>query len=108
MPRRSPACRVRRGVAPRHRPLDTVPSSKLRLIGVRKASDVYANLRPARAGDIDLLISAGARRSPTACTTNMFDTCEYHPVRSKQPRGVARRGSLVSVDKAGGLDTSRM
>jgi 3-isopropylmalate dehydrogenase len=90
------------------------------LIGVRKALDVYANLRPARLGDVDLLIvrelvgglyygARGVRDDGT-----VFDTCEYHP---SQVERIARRafslaagrsGSLVSVDKANVLDTSRM
>ncbi len=90
------------------------------LIGVRKALDVYANLRPARLGDVDLVIvrelvgglyygARGVRDDGT-----VFDTCEYHP---SQVERVARRAfsiaagrgaSLVSVDKANVLDTSRM
>jgi 3-isopropylmalate dehydrogenase len=90
------------------------------LIGIRKELDVYANLRPARQGDIDLLIvrelvgglyygARGVRDDGT-----VFDTCEYHP---SQVERIARRafalaqgrgGSLVSVDKANVLDTSRM
>jgi 3-isopropylmalate dehydrogenase len=91
------------------------------LIGVRKALDVYANLRPARQGDVDLVIVRelvgglyyGARGIRDDGT--VFDTCEYHP---SQVERVARRafaiaaarggGSLVSVDKANVLDTSRM
>jgi 3-isopropylmalate dehydrogenase len=90
------------------------------LIGLRKALDVYANLRPARRGDVDLVIvrelvgglyygARGVREDGT-----VFDTCEYHP---SQIERVARRafaiasargGSLVSVDKANVLDTSRL
>ena len=90
------------------------------LIGIRKALDVYANLRPARQGDVDLVIvrelvgglyygARGVRDDGT-----VFDTCEYHP---SQVERVARRAfaiasgrssSLVSVDKANVLDTSRM
>jgi len=90
------------------------------LIGLRKALDVYANLRPARSGDIDLVIvrelvgglyygARGVRDDGT-----VFDTCEYHP---SQVERVARRafalaerrsGDLVSVDKANVLDTSRL
>jgi 3-isopropylmalate dehydrogenase len=90
------------------------------LIGLRKALDVYANLRPACEGDIDLIIvrelvgglyygARGVRDDGT-----VFDTCEYHP---SQVERIARRafalaagrtGSLVSVDKANVLDTSRM
>ena len=90
------------------------------LIGLRKALDVYANLRPARQGDIDLVIvrelvgglyygARGVRDDGT-----VFDTCEYHP---SQVERIARRafalaerrgGELVSVDKANVLDTSRL
>ena len=90
------------------------------LIGVRKALDVYANLRPARHGDVDLLIvrelvgglyygARGVRDDGT-----VFDTCEYHPsqveriARRAFALAAGRRGSLVSVDKANVLDTSRM
>ena len=90
------------------------------LIGLRKELDVYANLRPARQGDVDLVIvrelvgglyygARGVRDDGT-----VFDTCEYHP---SQVERIARRafalaagrgGSLVSVDKANVLDTSRL
>jgi 3-isopropylmalate dehydrogenase len=90
------------------------------LIGLRKELDVYANLRPARLGDVDLVIvrelvgglyygARGVRDDGT-----VFDTCEYHP---SQVERVARRAfelaatrtsSLVSVDKANVLDTSRL
>jgi 3-isopropylmalate dehydrogenase len=90
------------------------------LIGLRKALDVYANLRPARLGDVDLVIvrelvgglyygARGVRDDGT-----VFDTCEYHP---SQVERIARRAfalaerrasRLVSVDKANVLDTSRM
>jgi 3-isopropylmalate dehydrogenase len=90
------------------------------LIGLRKALDVYANLRPALGDGVDLVIvrelvgglyygSRGTRADGT-----VFDTCEYHP---DQVERIARRafaiargrtGRLVSVDKANVLDTSRM
>jgi 3-isopropylmalate dehydrogenase len=90
------------------------------LIGLRKALDVYANLRPARRGAIDLLIvrelvgglyygARGVRDDGT-----VFDTCEYHPsqveriARRAFAFATSRRGSLVSVDKANVLDTSRL
>ena len=96
------------------------PRPEAGLLGLRKALDVYANLRPARQGDIDLLIvrelvgglyfgARGVRDDGT-----VFDTCEYHP---DQIERIARRafelargrsGSLVSVDKANVLDTSRL
>jgi 3-isopropylmalate dehydrogenase len=90
------------------------------LIGLRKALDVYANLRPARRGDVDLVIvrelvgglyygARGVRDDGT-----VFDTCEYHPSQIERiaRRGfelaAGRSGSLVSVDKANVLDTSRL
>ena len=90
------------------------------LLRLRKELDVYANLRPATQGGIDLLIvrelvgglyfgERGVRADGT-----VFDTCEYHPsqieriVRRGFELATARRGSLVSVDKANVLDTSRL
>jgi 3-isopropylmalate dehydrogenase len=90
------------------------------LLGLRRELDVYANLRPAVGDDVDLLVvrelvgglyfgARGVRDDGT-----VFDTCEYHPdqVRRVARRGFelarARRGSLVSVDKANVLDTSRL
>lgn len=90
------------------------------LIGLRRELDVYANLRPARQGAIDLVIvrelvgglyygDRGVKPDGT-----VFDTCEYHP---DQIERLARRafelagrrsGRLVSVDKANVLDTSRL
>jgi 3-isopropylmalate dehydrogenase len=90
------------------------------MLGLRSALDVYANLRPARDGRIDLLIvrelvgglyygARGIREDGT-----VFDTLEYHP---REVERVARRafelartrqGRLTSVDKANVLDTSRM
>jgi 3-isopropylmalate dehydrogenase len=90
------------------------------LLGLRKALDVYANLRPSRADGIDLVIvrelvgglyfgAKGTREDGT-----VFDTCEYHPdqverlVRHGFAAAQARRGKLTSVDKANVLETSRM
>ena len=90
------------------------------LLGLRKALDVYANLRPATQGTIDLVIvreligglyfgARGVRDDGT-----VFDTLEYHPaqiervVRRGFELAAARSGSLVSVDKANVLDTSRL
>jgi 3-isopropylmalate dehydrogenase len=90
------------------------------LLGLRKALDVYANLRPATQGDVDLVIvrelvgglyfgARGVRDDGT-----VFDTLEYHPsqiervVRRGFELAAARSGSLVSVDKANVLDTSRL
>jgi 3-isopropylmalate dehydrogenase len=90
------------------------------LLALRKALDVYANLRPSRAPGLDLLIvrelvgglyfgAKGTREDGT-----VFDTCEYHPreVERLVRRGFAlaqdRRRKLTSVDKANVLETSRM
>ncbi len=90
------------------------------LIALRGELDVYANLRPARSRNIDLLVvreltgglyygAKGTRDDGT-----VFDTCEYHP---RQVERIARRGfelarsrgrRLTSVDKANVLETSRM
>jgi 3-isopropylmalate dehydrogenase len=90
------------------------------LLGLRKALDVYANLRPAKQGDVDLVVVRelvgglyfGARGTREDGT--VFDTCEYHPTQVERlvRRGfeLARRRthSLVSVDKANVLDTSKL
>jgi 3-isopropylmalate dehydrogenase len=90
------------------------------LLGLRKALDVYANLRPATRASVDLVIVRelvgglyfGARGTRDDGT--VFDTCEYTPVQVERVvrRGFelarARRRSLVSVDKANVLDTSRL
>jgi 3-isopropylmalate dehydrogenase len=90
------------------------------LLRLREALDVYANLRPARQAEIDLLIvrelvgglyfgAKGVRADGT-----VFDTCEYHPsqveriVRRGFELAGARRGRLTSVDKANVLETSRL
>jgi 3-isopropylmalate dehydrogenase len=90
------------------------------LLGLRAALDVYANLRPAVLGEIDVLTvrelvgglyfgASGVRDDGTA-----FDTCEYSP---RQVERIARRafrlaqtrgGRLTSVDKANVLETSRL
>src|SRR5580765_5148224 len=90
------------------------------LLRIRAELEVYANLRPAVAEGIDLLIvreliggiyfgARGVRDDGT-----VFDTMEYRP---DQVERVARRafelagsrsGRLLSVDKANVLDTSRM
>ncbi|NUR78146.1 MAG: 3-isopropylmalate dehydrogenase [Thermoleophilia bacterium] len=90
------------------------------LLRLRKELDVYANLRPATQGEVDLVIVRelvgglyfGARGLRADGT--VFDTCEYHPVQVERivRRGfelaATRRRSLVSVDKANVLDTSRL
>jgi 3-isopropylmalate dehydrogenase len=90
------------------------------MLRLRVELDVYANLRPAREGDVDLVIvrelvgglyygERGTREDGT-----VFDTCEYHP---SQVERIARRafelarsrsGRLLSVDKANVMETSRM
>lgn len=90
------------------------------MLRLRAELDVYANLRPAREGDVDLLIvrelvgglyygARGVREDGT-----VFDTCEYHPrqveriARRAFELAGARRGRLTSVDKANVMETSRM
>ncbi|HET7571424.1 MAG TPA: 3-isopropylmalate dehydrogenase [Gaiellaceae bacterium] len=90
------------------------------MLRLRAELDAYANLRPAVQGDVDILIvrelvgglyfgARGVREDGT-----VFDTCEYHPAQVERiaRRGFelarARRGSLLSVDKANVLDTSRL
>ena len=90
------------------------------LMKLRGALDVYANLRPAAQGEVDLLIVRelvsgiyyGARG--TRADGTVYDTCEYHPDEVER---IARRAfeiartrdkRLCSVDKANVLETSRM
>ena len=90
------------------------------MLQLRAELDVYANLRPASLGDVDLLIvrelvgglyfgARGVRADGT-----VFDTCEYHPSQVERIARRAfelartRRGRLTSVDKANVLETSRM
>ena len=90
------------------------------LIALRKALDVYANLRPATGPGIDLLIvrelvgglyyGASGRRPDGSA----FDTCEYTPAaieriarRAFELAG-ARRSHVTSVDKVNVLETSRL
>jgi 3-isopropylmalate dehydrogenase len=90
------------------------------LIELRRALDVYANLRPATGPEIDLLIvrelvgglyyGASGRRPDGSA----FDTCEYTPraiervARRAFELAGARRGRLTSVDKVNVLETSRL
>jgi 3-isopropylmalate dehydrogenase len=90
------------------------------LIGLRRELDVYANLRPARGGNVDLLVVRelvgglyyGAKG--TRADGTVFDTCEYHPSQVERIARRAfelarkRRGKLTSVDKANVLETSRL
>ena len=90
------------------------------LLGLCAALDTYANLRPAVADGVDVLIvrelvgglyfgASGVREDGTA-----FDTCEYTPaqiervVRRAFSLAQTRRGHLTSVDKANVLETSRL
>ena len=90
------------------------------LLALRKELGVYANLRPARADGIDLLIvrelvgglyfgEKGTRGDGT-----WFDTCEYtRPEIERVSRRAfelarARGGRLTSVDKVNVMHTSRL
>jgi 3-isopropylmalate dehydrogenase len=90
------------------------------IMRLRQELGLFANLRPARQGKIDLLLireliggiyygARGIREDGT-----VFDTCEYHPeqvervVRQAFELARSRRGRLTSVDKANVLETSRM
>ena len=90
------------------------------LLGLRKALGVYANLRPAQAEGIDMLIvrelvgglyfgAKGTREDGT-----WFDTCEYTrpEVERIAVRGFElareRGGKLISVDKVNVMHTSRL
>lgn len=90
------------------------------LLAVRQELGVYANLRPARQGDVDLIIvrelvgglyygERGTRADGT-----VFDTCEYTPAQVERiarrafELARARRGRLTSVDKVNVLATSRL
>ena len=90
------------------------------LLGLRKALGVYANVRPARSDDVDLVIvrelvgglyfgAKGTRDDGT-----WFDTCEYtRPEVERIARHAfelarSRDGRLTSVDKVNVLHTSRL
>jgi 3-isopropylmalate dehydrogenase len=90
------------------------------LLRLREIMDVFANLRPARQGNVDLVIvrellgglyygAKGVRDDGTA-----FDTCEYSPqqvdriARSAFELARTRRRRVTSVDKANVLETSRL
>ena len=90
------------------------------LIALRRALDVYANLRPATGRGVDLLIvrelvgglyyGASGRRPDGSA----FDTCEYTPAAIERVARRAfelargRRRQVTSVDKANVLETSRL
>jgi 3-isopropylmalate dehydrogenase len=90
------------------------------LIGLRKALDVYANLRPARQGPVDLIVVrelvGGLYYGPKGTREDgtVFDTLEYHPTQVERIARRAfdlartRRGLVSSIDKANVLETSRM
>ena len=90
------------------------------LLGLRKELNVYANLRPARAEGIDMLIvrelvgglyfgAKGEREDGT-----WFDTCEYTRPEVERIARVAfdiardKGGRLTSVDKVNVMHTSRL
>ena len=90
------------------------------LLRLRGELDVYANLRPASDGAVDVLIvrelvgglyfgPQGVREDGTA-----FDTAEYHPSQVERVARRAfdlartRRRAVISVDKANVLETSRL
>jgi 3-isopropylmalate dehydrogenase len=90
------------------------------LIALRRALDVFANLRPATGRGVDLLIvrelvgglyyGASGRRPDGSA----FDTCEYTPAAIERVARRAfelaggRRSHVTSVDKANVLETSRL
>ena len=90
------------------------------LIALRRALDVYANLRPATGPGIDLLIvrelvgglyyGASGRRADGSA----YDTCEYEAQEIERVAERAfelaggRRAHVTSVDKANVLETSRL
>jgi 3-isopropylmalate dehydrogenase len=90
------------------------------LIALRRALDVYANLRPATGRGVDLPIvrelvgglyyGASGRRPDGSA----FDTCEYTPAAIERVARRAfelaggRRRHVTSVDKANVLETSRL
>ncbi|HZO98522.1 MAG TPA: 3-isopropylmalate dehydrogenase [Gaiellaceae bacterium] len=96
------------------------PRPEQGLIDLRRELGAYANLRPAAADGIDLLIvrelTGGLYYGARGVRDDgvVFDTCEYHPsevervARRAFELARARRGKLLSVDKANVLETSRM
>jgi 3-isopropylmalate dehydrogenase len=90
------------------------------LLALRKELGVYANLRPARRGAVDLIVVRelvgglyyGARGTRPDGT--VFDTCEYTPAQVERIArrafeiARARHGRLTSVDKVNVLATSRL
>jgi 3-isopropylmalate dehydrogenase len=90
------------------------------LLYVRKDLGVYANLRPVRDGDVDVLIvrelSGGLYygRKGRFSDGTAFDTCEYSPAQIRRIAERAfrfardRRGLVTLVDKHGVLETSTL
>jgi len=90
------------------------------LLRIRRELDLWANLRPARADGVDVLVvrelSGGLYygRKGTRPDGTVFDTCEYAPwqVERIARRAFAfaqrRRRRLTLVDKHGVLETSRL
>ena len=92
------------------------PRPEAGLLALRKALDVYANLRPAGPVMVVRELVGGLYfgERGTRADGTVFDTCEY---TAAQVERIARRGfelarsrreMLVSVDKANVLDTSRL
>jgi 3-isopropylmalate dehydrogenase len=118
------ACRASQGVLLGAVGLPRLEGAPVRpeqgLLALRKELGVYANLRPARASGIDLVIVRelvgglyyGARGTRDDGT--WFDTCEYtRPQVERIARRAfelarAREGRLTSVDKVNVLHTSRL
>jgi 3-isopropylmalate dehydrogenase len=104
--------------APDYRWTSTNPEDGM--FELRRALDVYANLRPSSGPRFDILIVRelvgglyfGARG--TRPDGVVFDTCEYQPSQVERVLRKAfelarrRRGRLTSVDKANVLETSRL
>jgi 3-isopropylmalate dehydrogenase len=87
---------------------------------LRQALGVFANLRPVRTGNSDVLIvrelSGGLYygEKGTRADGTVFDTMEYHPsqveriARRAFDLAQVRRRALTAVDKYGVLETSRL
>ena len=90
------------------------------LFQLRRMLDVFANLRPVKWGDLDVLLVrelvGGIYFGPRGKRPDgtVFDTCEYKPAEVERVARKAfeiarsRRKRLTSVDKANVLATSRL